>query len=420
MNEINEEKIVYSVSQFNNLFKEIIDETKIFKNLNITGELSNFKKHISGNYFFNLIDDSSSISCVIYSFLDFSYDKKFKTGDKVIINGNLTIFNKRGTYNIVVNKMSLVGEGDILLNKKFLIEKLTKEGIISEIKKDIPKFPNKIAILTGDNSAAYSDLIKNISNRYKNCEILFFPTIVQGKDAVKSIINSLEVAKNYDLDLLILARGGGSSEDLSAFDDENVVRSFAKIKCPKISAIGHEIDVTVCDYVADLRVSTPTAAAIASVPNKDDLLSYLDNKLNEIYVCVNSKILLYEKKLSKIKDINFFKSFNLYLNDLKNKILFINEKISNSINLKFNDYSTRLKELKSKIEILNPENLLSKGYAIIKDDNNRVITSKSEAVNKSYLNIKFIDGSIKVKEVKEHDNWRKIQKIKWNSRRNRI
>ena len=404
MNEINEEKIVYSVSQFNNLFKEIIDETKIFKNLNITGELSNFKKHISGNYFFNLIDDSSSISCVIYSFLDFSYDKKFKTGDKVIINGNLTIFNKRGTYNIVVNKMSLVGEGDILLNKKFLIEKLTKEGIISEIKKDIPKFPNKIAILTGDNSAAYSDLIKNISNRYKNCEILFFPTIVQGKDAVKSIINSLEAAKNYDLDLLILARGGGSSEYLSAFDDENVVRSFAKIKCPKISAIGHEIDVTVCDYVADLRVSTPTAAAIASVPNKDDLLSYLDNKLNEIYVCVNSKILLYEKKLSKIKDINFFKSFNLYLNDLKNKILFINEKISNSINLKFNDYSTRLKELKSKIEILNPENLLSKGYAIIKDDNNRVITSKSEAVNKSYLNIKFIDGSIKVKEVKEHDN----------------
>lgn len=404
MNEINEEKIVYSVSQFNNLFKEIIDETKIFKNLNITGELSNFKKHISGNYFFNLIDDSSSISCVIYSFLDFSYDKKFKTGDKVIINGNLTIFNKRGTYNIVVNKMSLVGEGDILLNKKFLIEKLTKEGIISEIKKDIPKFPNKIAILTGDNSAAYSDLIKNISNRYKNCEILFFPTIVQGKDAVKSIINSLEAAKNYDLDLLILARGGGSSEDLSAFDDENVVRSFAKIKCPKISAIGHEIDVTVCDYVADLRVSTPTAAAIASVLNKDDLLSYLDNKLNEIYVCVNSKILLYEKKLSKVKDINFFKSFNLYLNDLKNKILFINEKISNSINLKFNDYSTRLKELKSKIEILNPENLLSKGYAIIKDDNNRVITSKSEAVNKSYLNIKFIDGSIKVKEVKEHDN----------------
>ena len=404
MNEINEEKIVYSVSQFNNLFKEIIDETKIFKNLNITGELSNFKKHISGNYFFNLIDDSSSISCVIYSFLDFSYDKKFKTGNKVIINGNLTIFNKRGTYNIVVNKMSLVGEGDILLNKKFLIEKLTKEGIISEIKKDIPKFPNEIAILTGDNSAAYSDLIKNISNRYKNCEILFFPTIVQGKDAVKSIINSLEAAKNYDLDLLILARGGGSSEDLSAFDDENVVRSFAKIKCPKISAIGHEIDVTVCDYVADLRVSTPTAAAIASVPNKDDLLSYLDNKLNEIYVCVNSKILLYEKKLSKIKDINFFKSFNLYLNDLKNKILFINEKISNSINLKFNDYSTRLKELKSKIEILNPENLLSKGYAIIKDNNNRVITSKSEAVNKSYLNIKFIDGSIKVKEVKEHDN----------------
>lgn len=404
MNEINEEKIVYSVSQFNNLFKEIIDETKIFKNLNITGELSNFKKHISGNYFFNLIDDSSSISCVIYSFLDFSYDKKFKTGDKVIINGNLTIFNKRGTYNIVVNKMSLVGEGDILLNKKFLIEKLTKEGIISEIKKDIPKFPNKIAILTGDNSAAYSDLIKNISNRYKNCEILFFPTIVQGKDAVKSIINSLEAAKNYDLDLLILARGGGSSEDLSAFDDENVVRSFAKINCSKISAIGHEIDVTVCDYVADLRVSTPTAAAIASVPNKDDLLSYLDNKLNEIYVCVNSKILLYEKKLSKIKDINFFKSFNLYLNDLKNKILFINEKISNAINLKFNDYSTTLKELKSKIEILNPENLLSKGYAIIKDDNNRVITSKSEAVNKSYLNIKFIDGSIKVKEVKGNDN----------------
>lgn len=404
MNEINEEKIVYSVSQFNNLFKEIIDETKIFKNLNITGELSNFKKHISGNYFFNLIDDSSSISCVIYSFLDFSYDKKFKTGDKVIINGNLTIFNKRGTYNIVVNKMSLVGEGDILLNKKFLIEKLRKEGIISEIKKDIPKFPNKIAILTGDNSAAYSDLIKNISYRYKNCEILFFPTIVQGKDAVKSIINSLEIAKNYDLDLLILARGGGSSEDLNAFDDENVVRSFAKINCPKISAIGHEIDVTVCDYVADLRVSTPTAAAIASVPNKDDLLSYLDNKLNEIFVCVNSKILLYEKKLSKIKDINFFKSFNLYLNDLKNKILFINEKISNTISLKFNDYSTRLKELKNKIEILNPENLLSKGYAIIKDDNNRVITSKSEAVNKSYLNIKFIDGSIRVKEVNEHDN----------------
>lgn len=408
MNEIKEDKIIYTVSQFNNIFKEVIDETKIFKNLNISGELSNFKKHVSGNYFFNLIDDTSSISCVIYSFLDFSYDKKFKTGDKVLVNGNLTIFNKRGTYNIIVNKMSLLGEGDILLNKKYLIEKLKNEGLISEIKKEIPKFPSKIGIITGDNSAAYSDLIKNISLRYCNAEIIFFPTIVQGKDSIKSLIKSLDLAKSYNLDILIIARGGGSSEDLSSFDDESVARSFASIECPKISAIGHEIDTTVCDFIADLRVSTPTAAAMASVPNKDDLFDYLNNKLKEMYSQINNKILLYEKKLSKIKDIPFFKSLNLYLNDLKNKLLILNEKINNNYLLKLSEYNARLNNLSNKLSLLNPENILDKGYAIIFDNNINILTSKQEAIDKKYLNIKFRDGELKVIEVKNNDDRGKI------------
>ena len=405
MNEINEEKIVYSVSQFNNLFKEIIDETKIFKNLNITGELSNFKKHISGNYFFNLIDDSSSISCVIYSFLDFSYDKKFKTGDKVILNGNLTIFNKRGTYNIVVNKMSLVGEGDILLNKKFLIEKLTKEGIISEIKKDIPKFPNKIAILTGDNSAAYSDLIKNISNRYKNCEILFFPTIVQGKDAVKSIINSLEAAKNYDLDLLILARGGGSSEDLSAFDDEELVRCIYELKTPIISAVGHEINQTLCDLVADKYASTPTGAAEIAVPDVDDILYDVNQQKNYLDSLINGKLTQLENKLLNLKNRKYFLNIDSIYDNYFEKL----NNLSKMLNLKINNYiinlESKLSYEKRSLTILNPENILSKGYSIVKNEKGEVVNSITKVNSGDKIVIKFSDGHVNsVVTSKENNN----------------
>ena len=263
-----------SISEVNEYIKEIFDNSLGLQNIILRGEISNFNGvNRSGHIYFTLKDDKSSIKAVI-----FKYDVQFldfdpKDGDNVFAIGSISSYPPNGTYQIIIKRMMSNGDGDILLKKELLRKKLDKEGLFdADHKLPLPKFPIRIAVITGLNSAAAKDIEVNILRRFPLCTITQFNSLVQGQEAAKDLINQINLSSESNPDLIIIARGGGSIEDLSAFDDEDLVRTIYICKIPIISAVGHEINKTFCDFVADGYASTPTGAAELAVPDCIDIL----------------------------------------------------------------------------------------------------------------------------------------------------
>ena len=391
-------KSYITISELNKIIKATVDECYFLKNIVVQGELQSFKKHLaSGHYFFKLVDKESSISCMIYSYSDYvEYDKKFKDGDLVEVTGSINYFNKRGEVNFTISSMKLCGDGEKLLKKKELLEKLLHLGYLDESKKKpIPKFPQKVGVITSPTGAAIEDIKKNIFERTKMVELLLFPAIVQGADAKQSILKAIEKTKLYDLDVLIIGRGGGSKDDLAAFDDEEVALAVYNLDIPVVSAVGHEIDKSVVDYISDKSVSTPTAAAVAVVQKDEDLLEFIDQKGTELKLFYTTKLTNLKKTIDKYSDFAFFKDYTSYFETLRNKIK------NNEILLNNYYLSTRkllvekIEQKKLLLDNLNPKNLLEKGYAIIYDENNKIIDSVEVLNKQKTITIQLKDGKTK-------------------------
>lgn len=391
-------KSYITISELNKIIKATVDECYFLKNIVVQGELQSFKKHLaSGHYFFKLVDKESSISCMIYSYSDYiGYDKKFKDGDLVEVTGSINYFNKRGEVNFTISSMKLCGDGEKLLKKKELLEKLLHLGCLDESKKKpIPKFPQKVGVITSPTGAAIEDIKKNIFERTKMVELLLFPAIVQGADAKQSILKAIEKTKLYDLDVLIIGRGGGSKDDLAAFDDEEVALAVYNLDIPVVSAVGHEIDKSVVDYISDKSVSTPTAAAVAVVQKDEDLLEFIDQKGTELKLFYTTKLTNLKKTIDKYSDFAFFKDYTSYFETLRNKIK------NNEILLNNYYLSTRkllvekIEQKKLLLDNLNPKNLLEKGYAIIYDENNKIIDSVEVLNKQKTITIQLKDGKTK-------------------------
>lgn len=391
-------KSYITISELNKIIKATVDECYFLKNIVVQGELQSFKKHLaSGHYFFKLVDKESSISCMIYSYSDYvGYDKKFKDGDLVEVTGSINYFNKRGEVNFTISSMKLCGDGEKLLKKKELLEKLLHLGYLDESKKkSIPKFPQKVGVITSPTGAAIEDIKKNIFERTKMVELLLFPAIVQGADAKQSILKAIEKTKSYDLDVLIIGRGGGSKDDLAVFDDEEVALAVYNLDIPVVSAVGHEIDKSVVDYISDKSVSTPTAAAVAVVQKDEDLLEFIDQKGTELKLFYTTKLANLKKTIDKFSDFAFFKDYTSYFETLRNKIK------NNEILLNNYYLSTRkllvekIEQKKLLLDNLNPKNLLEKGYAIIYDENNKIIDSVEVLNKQKTITIQLKDGKTK-------------------------
>ena len=314
------EELCLTVSTFNELLKAKFDEDPDLQNVYLRGELSNFRVYPSGHAYFSLKDEKSVVSALMWAssvrYLSFVP----KDGDEVMIHGSCSVYPASGKYQIYVNHMELFGEGNELLRLKKLAKKLQAEGLFDESRKrKMPTFPNKIGLITAKGSAAVKDMITNIEKRWPLVEIVVFPSLVQGAEAPKDLLRALSLAQKEDLDILIIGRGGGSSEDLSAFNDEALVRALSKSRCPTISAVGHEIDVSLTDYVADLRVSTPTGAAIAAVPDKNVVREQLDASLERLIASVSTRINRSKDNLSSTSNCLafFLHCFNKLFSDLK-------------------------------------------------------------------------------------------------------
>lgn len=388
-------KSFITIAELNKLIKTTIDSSYFLKNIVVRGELQSFKKHMAtGHYFFKLVEKDTSISCMIYSYSDYiGYDKKFRDGDLVEVTGSVNYFNKRGEVNFTISSMKLCGDGEKLLKKKELLEKLYNLGYFDENKKKpIPKFPKTIGVITSPTGAAIEDIRKNIFERTKTVEVLLFPCIVQGADAKNSLLNAIEKTKQYDLDVIIIGRGGGSKDDLAAFDDEEVALAIYNLGVPEIAAVGHEIDKSVVDYIADKTVSTPTAAAVAAVPNDQELIEFITQKEKEIILYFKNKITFLRKEVDKNASFSFFKDYHSYFKNLKTHIetseLLLNNYLKTTKNLLIRE----INEKEALLSNLNPKNLLNKGYAIVYDKNEKIINSIKELKKQNSIYIQLKDG----------------------------
>lgn len=281
---------IWSVSYLLNAIKSTLDQNVLLKSFWIKGEISNFTAHNSGHWYFSLKDEQARISCVMFQGYTKEVLFKPKNGDKVLVRGSITVYNLQGQIQCSVFSMQNDGLGDLFIQYELLKKKLFEEGLFSEIsKKPIPKYPTSIGIITGNNTAALQDILKTIHERWPIAETIVYPSLVQGEQAPNSIIAQLLKADNNH-DVLILARGGGSIEDLWAFNDEKLARVIFKLNTPIITGVGHETDTTIVDLVSDYRAPTPTGAAQVAVPSYEETIRVFNQYQSNLVNVMNSKL----------------------------------------------------------------------------------------------------------------------------------
>lgn len=393
--------LIISVSQLNRYVKSLIEDDKKLSSVFIQGEISNFKLHsISGHAYFSLKDNSALVRCVC--FRDSMSRVKFepKDGMKILCQGKLSLYEKDGVYQLYVFSMIPDGVGENALALEQLKEKLLQEGLFSaDRKRRIVEFPKKIAVITSSQGAALKDICNIIERRYPICEVLICSVQVQGVYAAASIVSMLnKIYKVDDIDTIIIARGGGASEDLSAFDDEALARCVVKSPVPVISAVGHETDFTICDYVADLRVPTPSAAAELAVPDIKNIYDNLYDYKNRIKKAVDKKIIDSYLRLDLITKSKVLTDIDSLVFPFESKLKELNNKLNDNASKKLSSNIEKFVALTSKLDALSPLKTLSRGYSVVYKDE-KIIKSSADVKKGDSLKIKAFDGTIDCKVI---------------------
>ena len=354
----NEEVKYFTVSQYNQAIKNFLDSKSECQNVHMRGEISNYKGHTRGHLYFTLKDEDSKINAVMFSSSAGKLNFEPKDGDEVLVDGRISVYVPNGGYQVYVDKMTLAGNGDLLKKFEELKNKLMEEGLFDQAKKKpIPKYPEKIGIVTAPTGAAIRDILSTIKRRYPLCETLLFPSLVQGELAAPDIVRQIERAQEYDLDVLIVGRGGGSIEDLWAFNEEIVARAIYASNIPIISAVGHEPDFTIADFVADLRAPTPTGAAEMAVPNMVDLINLIKQMEIRLNRNVTNKIEFLSKSLKALSTSyvlsNPFASFEIREQKLDTLI----NRLNSNITYRLDSVTTRFYNLKASRILNKPEEM---------------------------------------------------------------
>lgn len=365
-----------SVSQLNDYISRVLTTDPLLGNISVVGEISNLKYHSSGHVYFSINDANSKINCFFPSSYVRNLNYELGDGLEVIINGYINVYKKGGTYTLFVRSVTVAGEGNLAMAFQLMKDKLEQEGLFDPLyKKPIPAFPHKIGIVTSETGAAVQDILKIITSRNNLVDIVIFPVQVQGEGAAADIAAMLDTINNdpecEDIDTLIVGRGGGSAEDLWAFNEEILARAIFRCIIPVISAVGHETDFTISDFVADRRAETPTAAAEMAVPDMREVLLRLEKAKNDLGLQLRNKIRIQKLYADRIKaDMDA---------DIKRRIY---------------EYRTQLEKYKLILEENNPENILSKGYSIVENEQGRVISSAADFVPGCSYKLIFKDGSV--------------------------
>lgn len=317
------EEKVFNVSQVNKYVKMLIDSDAFLNNINITGEITNFKAHYTGHFYFTLKDENSSIKCVMFKSAAQLVKFKPEDGMKVVISGQINVFERDGVYQIYCRTMKQAGLGELYIAYEKLKKRLQDEGLFDEIyKKKIPFLPDRVGVITSKTGAVIKDIINVSTRRYNDVNLLIYPAAVQGVNVAKTVISGIKTFnKLNNVDVIIIARGGGSFEDLFGFNDENLAREIFNSKIPIVSAVGHETDFTICDFVSDLRAPTPSAAAELVYPKKSDILTKISTDRNRNILAMNGYINRKKEYLKELKLRNLKKYLMILLINIECKLI---------------------------------------------------------------------------------------------------
>jgi exodeoxyribonuclease VII large subunit len=386
-----------TVSALNNYVKKMIDSDFILSNLNIKGEISNFKMHSSGHLYFSLKDEGSKINCIMFKTNAMNLNFLPKDGESVVVKGRVSVYEKDGAYQLYCTEMKQEGIGQLYVAFQELKNKLEKQGLFDvSHKRLIPKHPDKIGIITSPTGAAVRDIINVARRRNKAVELVLYPALVQGENASEDIIKGLSILNGMkDIDVIILARGGGSIEELWAFNNEKLAHAVYNSKKPVITGVGHETDFTIVDFVSDMRAPTPSAAAEIAVPSLKVLSDAIEGYKRHLNITmannlrdINNKISMLNKTIETHSPMNYIANQYNHIDNLQNRLLF-------SINSKLQLKKEKLSKVNAVIDAHNPLKVLNKGYALLQETSGKLITEMEQLKNNEEVHITIKEGRAK-------------------------
>ena len=386
---------VATVSQINAYIKSRMDCDEILSDIWIKGEISNFKHHYSGHMYMSLKDSGGAIRAVMFKGANAALRFKPEDGMSVLAHGKISVFERDGQYQLYINEMRPEGVGDLYLAFEQLREKLKKEGLFDEKrKKPLPQYPSAVGVITSAAGAAVRDIINVLSRRFVS-DIRIYPVLVQGAGAAEEISKAIKFFNDTkSADVLIVGRGGGSIEDLWAFNEEVTARAVAESEIPVISAVGHETDFTICDFAADLRAPTPSAAAELAVPELSEVLASLSGAANHIKTVTESKYKLFEAKLEAASKTVSAKTITHKLDENEQRLDMIMSDLIHKAERRLLEGDARLSECGAKLDALSPLKILGRGYAAVTDTDGNIIKTGKQVKKGDNINVRLREGKL--------------------------
>ncbi len=390
-----QEKMMLSVSEVNDYLKMIMDGDRVLSNLYVRGELSNCKQYSSGHIYFTLKDAEGQLKSVMFRSYASRLAFRPTDGMRVIAHGRVSVYKENGQYQLYADEMVPDGIGALAMQFEQLKRKLYEEGLFDESrKKPLPPMPGRIGVITSPSGAAVRDIIKVLGRRFPMAQMILYPSLVQGNEAAQNLIAGLAFFEATKLcELIIIGRGGGSMEDLWAFNDEELARTIAACSIPIISAVGHESDFTICDFVADCRAPTPSAAAELAVPDTSELLDGLSEIKNRMHRLCTGKLTQERRMLESISNARVFTHPEALLDAYRMKLQLNEDKLLRATDQSMENKKNALGSMAGRLEALSPLAVLSRGYAAV-TKGDKTVMRVSEVRDGDLLRIKFADGSV--------------------------
>jgi len=387
---------ILSVTQVNEYIQRKMDADPLLTSVAVRGEISNYKLYPSGHHYFTIKDDGAALRCVMFKGNAFRLRFRPENGMKVIAMGRISVFPRDGAYQLYCTAMTVDGIGDLHVAFEQLKEKLSAQGLFDPAhKKPIPAYPRTIGIITSSAGAAVHDMLRILRKRFPLCRVLLFPVRVQGVEAPPEIVGAIRYANRFQLaDLLIVGRGGGSIEDLWAFNDERVAYAIYESEIPVISAVGHEPDVTISDYVADLRAATPSNGAELAVPDQDSLRQMLDSVYQSMASSLNRQLKSARQHLKVLSESPALLSPTAYIDRKRKDLEFISHRLSGMQSRVLDRETQRFVALTAKLDAMSPLKVLSRGYAIAQGEDDSMIRSAEQINIGDHIRVTFSDGRI--------------------------